>query len=278
MTRLSWLEIIAEAARIVESYDTGVTLRQLFYRLVSAGVIPNNRSAYCQLSSQTAKARRERGFPSLIDRVRAIHRHPTWDSPAAILNAARQQYRRDRTEGQTVSLYLGVEKAGIIEQLESWFGDLGVPILALCGYSSQTYVDDVRADIEAQERPAVLIYAGDFDASGEDIDRDFLDRVGGFDEIRRIALDAGQVKKYSLPEMAGKRTDTRAGGFVAKHGRLVQVELDALDPDVLRGLYQDAIDEFWDGDAYDAVLRIERTERNSIRVAIETDTEDEDEA
>jgi hypothetical protein len=262
--RRSWPEIIEEAARIVRSYDTGVTLRQLFYRLVSSGLIPNNRSSYTQLSSTTAKARRARSFPALIDRGRVIHRYQTFGSPAEAIRDTRSCYRRDRTEGQEVSIYLGVEKNGIVEQLQSWFGGLGVPILALGGYSSQTYADDVRDDIAAEVRPAVLIYAGDFDPSGEDIDRDFLKRVQGFDEVRRIALNIEQIEQYDLPEMDGKQTDSRASGFVAKHGRLVQVELDALDPEVLRGLYQGAIDELWDSDAYDAILKIEAQERASI--------------
>ena len=31
------------------------------------------------------------------------------------------------TEGQDVSVYLGVEKAGMVVQLQSWFGDRGHP-------------------------------------------------------------------------------------------------------------------------------------------------------
>ena len=54
-------------------------------------------------------------------------------------------YRRDRTVGQDVSIYVGVEKAGMVIQLQSWFGDLGIPILALGGYSSETYVQQVAA-------------------------------------------------------------------------------------------------------------------------------------
>jgi hypothetical protein len=234
---------------------------------VSVGLIPNSRSAYTQLSSTTAKARRSGSFPALIDRGRVIHRYQTYDSPEAAIQDTYSCYRRDRTEGQEIAIYLGVEKNGIVEQLQSWFGDLGVPILALGGYSSQTYADDVRDDIEAQMRRAVLIYAGDFDPSGEDIDRDFLKRVEGFDEVRRIALNTEQIEEYDLPENAGKKTDTRAGSFVAKHGRLVQVELDALAPDVLRGLYQDAIDDFWDYDAYDAILKTEADERARVRAA-----------
>ena len=217
-----------------QSYDTLVTLRQLFYRLVAAQLLPNTTNAYKSLSKYTAEARRAGTFPALMDRGRTIHRYQTFASPAAARRWLQAIYRRDRTEGQTVSLYLGVEKAGIVAQLQEWFGDLGVPVLALGGYSSQTYVDDVIADVAATKRPAVLLYAGDHDPSGEDIDRDFTARTDCWDEVRRVALTAAQVEQYALPPQPGKDTDSRARGFVERHGRLVQVELDALPPDVLR--------------------------------------------
>jgi hypothetical protein len=64
--------------------------------------------------------------------------------------------------------------------------------------------------------------------------------------IERIALTADQVDEYQLPEMPGKESDSRANGFRAKHGKLVQVELDALDPNTLRNLYQEGIERYWD--------------------------------
>ena len=79
----------------------------------------------------------------------------------------------------------------------------------------------------------MLIYAGDHDPSGEDIDRDFLERTDCFDEVVRVALTAEQVAAYGLPPQPGKATDSRAAGFVERHGRLVRVELDALDPNAL---------------------------------------------
>jgi hypothetical protein len=144
------------------------------------------------------------------------------------------------------------------------FGDLGVPVLALGGYGSQTYVDDVIADVRATGRPAVLLYAGDHDPSGEDIDRDFTARTDCWDEVRRVALTAAQVERYALPPQPGKDTDSRAAGFIARHGRLVQVELDALPPDVLRALYADAIAEFWNDDAHEAALEREAAERRTL--------------
>lgn len=41
-----WPELLEKAAVIVESYDTFVTLRQLFYRLVAAQLLPNTLNAY----------------------------------------------------------------------------------------------------------------------------------------------------------------------------------------------------------------------------------------
>ena len=275
--RLNWGEIVDQAAAIVSSYSTGVTLRQLFYRLVAAEALPNTTSAYQTLSAGTAEARREDGFPALIDNTRTITQLDFSDDPAEALQGLVLNYRRDRTEGQEVAIYLGVEKKGIVEQLWSWFGGLGVPIIALGGYSSQTYVDDVASAVEAEDRPAVLVYAGDFDPSGEDIDRDFDARTACFDRVVRVALNVEQIDEYELPPQLGKATDSRAGRFIARHGELVQVELDALPPDVLRRLYQDALDGFWDKSKYRAVLDREREERDRLEDFL-ADWEDSDSA
>jgi hypothetical protein len=268
MTRLDWKAITQRAAGIVRSYSTGVTLRQLFYRLVSDGTLPNTDVSYKTLSARTAEARRQGSFPDLIDRGRVIHRYRTFDSPQQAHDWLVDIYRRDRTEGQPWSVYLGVEKSGMVEQLEAWFGDLGIPILALGGYASQTYVQEVERDVLDQDRPAVLLYAGDHDPSGEDIDRDFISRVGCFDKVVRVALSAEQVTAYGLPPMPGKATDTRAKGFITKHGQLRQVELDALDPDDLRSLCQTALDGFWDMSAYQSVLEREEAEREELELGI----------
>lgn len=181
-----------------------------------------------------------------------------FDDPADALAAVTQAYRLDRTRGQDVSVYLGVEKAGMVVQLQAWFERLGVPILALGGYSSQTYVDQVAADATGSGRPAVLLYAGDFDPSGEDIDRDFIARVAIWHTVHRVALSAEQVREHQLPVNPGKATDSRAAGFIQRHGALMQVELDALPPETLRQLYTSAIAGYWDTSTYEAVIEEER--------------------
>ena len=115
--RLEWEPIIDRVAVIVEEYDTSVSLRQLFYRLVSEGLIPNTTAAYKTLSSKTAVARREGWFPASLDRGRTIHRYKSFASPGDAQDYLRAVYRRDRTEGQEYAVYLAVEKAGLVARV-----------------------------------------------------------------------------------------------------------------------------------------------------------------
>lgn len=274
MTRryLRWPPVLQHGVTIVGSYDTGVTLRQLFYRLVADETLPNTRSYYQTLSSYTAKGRREGTFPDLLDRTSRIERPSSYDGVDEVMDFVIDYlYRRDRTEGQDWTIYLGVEKAGLSAQLHSWFDDLGLPIVALGGYASQTLCDAVRRDIEKQARPAALAYAGDLDPTGIDIDRDFVARVGVFDKVIRVALTPEQVEQYRLPfsfdpeVMEKLEKDPRAAAFKRLYGGLQQYEVDALPPEVLRDLYRSAISEFWDEDAYNEVIAQEDDDVEQLR-------------
>src|SRR4051812_5015915 len=261
---LPWNDILRRAVEIVNVYDTGVTLRQLYYRLVSEGLMPNRQQSYKTLSSKTAAARREGWFPTLFDRTREIERYTSFENPEQALDWLLKIYRRPRTEDQEWSIYIGVEKHGLVTQLMAWFADLGIPVMALGGYASQTFVDVGASDVHSQGRKPALLYAGACDASGMDIARDFIERARIFDETVRVALNAEIVRDYTLPPMPGKVEDSRSASFMLEHGRLVQVELDALPPDDLRALYQKAIDEFWDEDSYKEAMRHEREDHELL--------------
>lgn len=139
-----------------------------------------------------------------------------------------------------------------------------MPIIVLKGYPSQTYVDNIARSVSADVRPAVLLYGGDFEPTGEDIERDLAERTGFvFDEIVRVALTRDQIDTYNLPPQPGKTTDTRAGRFMAEHGE--QVELDALGPDTLQDdLYLDRFADYWDEDTDLDALDRENDERELL--------------
>jgi hypothetical protein len=288
-----WEPVLIKAAEIVRSYSSGVTLRQLFYRLVSTstghggGILPNTVSAYRALSAFSAEARRGEfkgytgWFPSLIDPGSEI-REPGFDtSVVAARRYAAESYRRDRTTDQAQTIYIVVEKRGLSEQLWDWFSDYGLPVIALGGYASQSLCDTVRSDALSQGRPALMVYGGDLDGTGVDIDRDFAERAGFYNydaDTDRVALNYEQVAEYGLEQNTGKSGDSRSPAFVALYGSNFQVEIDALDPDDLRKLYAERIfgigwdpdyprdgdGGIWDWDAYDAIMVTEATERDAM--------------
>jgi len=248
----------------VESYTTGVTLRQLYYRLVAEELLPNLTAAYKALSRVTAREREHGTFPDLIDPTRAIEYPFYFDDAAEAQRWLREQFRLDHTRGQAWTIVLGIEKRGLEGLLTSWFGDRGLPVVALGGYDSLSHVQEVQRYVAQYERPAVLLYAGDFDPSGEDIQRDFIERVDFFVETHRVALTWDQVEAYDLPPQLGKATDSRAAAFRERHGQLVQVEVDALPPDTLQRLYTEQVDRYWDMSQYQVVCRREARERRRL--------------
>lgn len=266
MTRLDWTPIIERARQIARSYSTPPTLRQVFYRLVAAPNIPNTESAYKRLSAKTAEARREGWFPDLTDGTRDIEQ-PLWyrDTSTALADLA-DAYRLDRRRGQEAQVWVVVEKATLSMLAYSSVERFSVPVVPLRGYGSQTIIDRVSRSMWEDERPAIVFYVGDFDPTGEDIDRDFRARLG-FDSLdfERLAVTPIQITDMNLPPLPGKTTDSRAARFMERHGRLVQVEAEAIDPQVLGSLIGDAVEDRVDLSLWQSVVDEEREDRERLR-------------
>ncbi|MFE7267995.1 hypothetical protein ACFU9B_39325 [Streptomyces sp. NPDC057592] len=160
MPRLQWPSIVDRAADIVTSYDRvgGCTLRQVYYRLVSEGLIPHTAPTYRRLSSRLAEARRQERFPDLIDPLREVHVSPAWPDAGAFLKAAPDWFALDRTTGQSTALYVACEKDTLRAQLTGWLKRTGIPVLVVRGFGSQSYAQVVRERTARDPRPAVLLY------------------------------------------------------------------------------------------------------------------------
>ncbi|MFE2639522.1 hypothetical protein ACFXKF_32970 [Streptomyces scopuliridis] len=239
------------AREIVSGYgDLGCTLRQCHYRLVSEGLIPNTAPMYRRLSSQLARARREGRFPELIDTLRVIHVLPAWPDADTFLREVPDWFRLDRTHGQEHALYVAAEKDTLRQLLTGWLAPFGIPVLVVRGFGSQTYVDVVRQRTALDPRQAHLVYVGDFDCSGEDVERDWVERTGCWSSTRRVLLTHDQVRQYELPAAEGKRDDPRWPAFARRHAfdidHPVQWEVEALEPAELQRLVLAAVAPYVD--------------------------------
>ncbi|MFF4181523.1 hypothetical protein [Streptomyces sp. NPDC001750] len=82
---------------------------------------------------------------------------------------------------------MAAEKDTLRQLLTSWLAEYGIPVLVVRGFASQSYAEVVRRRTTRHGR-ATLLWCGDFDASGADIERGWVRRTADcWDEVRRCS-------------------------------------------------------------------------------------------
>lgn len=260
---------------IVDEYDAqgySLTLRQVCYQMVSRDIIPNNERSYKNLGNLISEGRLAGliDWNAIEDRTRNLRSRSKWESPQEIIDAVARQYHIDYWEGQENYVEVWVEKDALVGIVGKICDRLDVPYFSCRGYTSQSELWGaamrLRKRIGGGQSP-VLLHLGDHDPSGIDMSRDIVERLemfGAYDsEFRRLALNRDQIDAYGPPPNPTKLTDSRAGGYVERHGYECW-ELDALDPNVISGLIEENVLEFRDEDAYASVKRQEEEEREQL--------------
>lgn len=280
--RIDWKGVIIPKVKgIIGSYSYRPTLRQVFYRLVAALLIPNTEVTYKSLSRATVIAREERIINPLCfdDRVRtASGGDYGFDSPEGfveaqvdILRDSPSFYTRYLWESQEVLPIIWLEKDALFTPVSTIAEDYRIKVYAARGYSSFTAVYQAARGMTGY-KPVRILQLTDFDPSGEDMVRDLrtrLQRYGAEDfEVEKIALTQEQVSSLGLPPMPAKTSDPRYDNFAASYGEEA-VELDALPPDELESIVRKAIDNLIDREAWDAEIRKAGEEQEVIQSQID---------
>lgn len=284
--RPSSLTLITQANEIIEQYQADriqLTLRQLYYQFVSRNWLANSDRNYKNLGNVLSEGRLSGLVDwSAIDDLGRVPSIPSWDENLTTFIEQMKQYATayslDRWRGQEFYVELHVEKQALSSVLRPIADQFGVGFSMNRGYSSQTaFYDASKRFIEAAEagKHCVCIYAGDLDPSGEDMVRDFRDRMAVFGadvEIDKVALTMEQVRQYRCPPNPlktkdGDFSDARARGYVQKFGR-ESWEIDALDPKILRKIVSRALTARIDESAMIKVLAQEKRERAVIAKAL----------
>lgn len=232
---------------ILEEYGAQgyvLTLRQLYYQLVSRNIIPNNLKEYSKLSYLLVKARMGGiiDWSAIEDRLRRPDL-PYWclDIPDALEDTIRQ-YRLDRQAGQENYIEVWVEKDALSGVLRRTTEEYHIRLCVNRGYSSATAMYDAARRMN-RESSTHILYLGDHDPSGLDMIRDIEDRLrqfGCYPTVHRLALTGEQIEEYDPPPNPAKWKDTRAEKYIAEFGETCW-EVDALPPDVLSETLQHAI-------------------------------------
>lgn len=254
--RASTIRRINEVEEILDEYQSqgySVSLRQLYYVMVSRGTIQNKQTEYDNLGVLIVKAK-EAGYIDwniIEDRTRWMRRPSTWDSPADIIDSALASFAIDLWVGQTYRVVVAVEKDALVDVVGRPASALQVPYMSTRGYASSVAVhNDLKAYIMRNKRihdaVTVIVHIADHDPSGIDMSRDIEDRLYRYDtpdhyyKFVRLALNFDQVKAYNPPPNPAKMTDPRALNYIEEHGK-ISWEADALTPDVFHQLITEEI-------------------------------------
>ena len=276
--------LVRHANEILAEYEKQgyvLTLRQLYYQLVARDIIPNNVKQYNNLGVLVNNARLAcmMDWNRIEDRIRQPEANSHWDSPKDIVEQAARAFYRDHWDGQKYYVEVWAEKDAVSNIIQPVCSEWDVTFMANRGYSSASAM--YRASkrfIRAinQEREIMILYFGDHDPSGLDMDRDIRDRQAMFilgeggkytlpkNNFKRVALTWEQIMQYEPPENPAKETDSRAEEYIARYGN-GSWELDALEPNILAELVESQIRAYLNDTKFWAVR--DRQNKEAAKIA-----------
>jgi hypothetical protein len=244
-----------------------MTVRQVFYRLTTLGVIDKTENEYKQTVVRLLGKMRRRGlipYGWIADSTRWMRKPQTYSSLQQMLTRSAELYRRSVWDSQGVYVEIWLEKealAGVLYQVTAGWD---VPLMVCRGYPSLSFLHSAAEVIANQGKPTYLYYFGDHDPSGVDITRSVeegIREMAPAAEIHfaRVAVQPWQITDWGLPTRPTKTTDSRSKGFVGE-----SVEVDAIPPAQLRDLVRGCIVQHVDAPALERLGAIEEAERATL--------------
>jgi hypothetical protein len=277
-------ELLSFAYELLAAFHP-MTLRQLHYAIFSAARIPygNELSDYRRLSRATTLSRRRHRKAELngreltgeiphewmVDEIREAEMVNVWDDAAAYVETVRTAYRRDIWQDQPAYCEVWSEKATVLATLRPVTRKLGVMLRVCRGFGSAPMEGVIGKLFEGVEKPIHIFYIGDYDPSGEDIERDIHKRAqnasGKSFTITRLAIHREDIRRFRLPPQKIKDSDPRSAGFRKRHGKDAStVELDALPVEELRARVRSAIEGLIDADRWNRQIVVQEAELKCI--------------
>jgi sarcosine oxidase delta subunit len=216
--------LLGKVNDIIEDYSQQgykLTLRQLYYQLVTKNVIANNVKEFDKLSNLMTKGRLLGivDWYAIEDRTRSQYLPYYNIDPEDAIKDSHNHYRLDRQNNQGKHIELWVEKDALSNVLKRKTEYYHVHLMVNRGYSSTTAMyESYCRFLQALEKgeKVHLLYLGDHDPSGLDMVRDIFERI-----VRMLANQSGQLYKVveeceNIDDLLNKHYD-RIEEFESRH-------------------------------------------------------------
>jgi hypothetical protein len=264
-TRTEVVEL-QEAILAVCQLDHPLSVRGVFYRVMSAGAVEKSEKAYSAVQREVLKLRRSGELPYewIADGTRWHLKSPSWSNVEDALDDAAASYRRALWHDQDVYVEVWSEKEAISSIVSPITNAWDVPLMIARGFSSESFLWSTASTIRATGKPTIVYQLGDHDPSGIAAWKHIQTRLREFApdvdiHFQRIAVTEDQIEELSLPTRPTKTSDTRSKNFSGD-----SVEVDAIPTSVLTSIVETAILQHIDQDALEITRMAEESERQGL--------------
>jgi hypothetical protein len=254
--------------------DHPLTVRGVFYRVMSAGAVEKTEKAYAAVQREVLKLRRAGLLPYefIADGTRWQVKEPSWDSAQDALDDAVSSYRRALWHNQDVYVEVWSEKDAIASIVSPITDKWDVPLMIARGFASESFLWSTANTIRNQDedgKDIVIYQLGDHDPSGIAAWEHVQTRLSEFAPdaniyFERLAVTESQIWHYSLPTRPTKLTDSRAKNFVGE-----SVEVDALATSDLREIVENAIQSWIDPEQLRITKMVEAQELEGLQALLD---------
>jgi hypothetical protein len=269
-SRADVAELLSAIQTIIDGEEYPITVRHLFYRLVSLRIIPKTENAYHALVRHLSRWRRSGEVPweAFADSTRWHIRNQTFNGTTDALQRCKETYRRDMWATQPHYVELWLEKDAIASIVVDVADQFGVPIFVCRGFASLSSLHGAAQTFRGAKftgKRVTILHLGDYDPSGHAaanaIEDTLTEDFGCNIDFERLAILPGQIDRLHLPTRPTKQSDSRAKNWDGDEC----VELDAMPPAEMCALVEDAITDLIDPFEWEQMQKIETEERESLQ-------------
>ncbi|HEX9595419.1 MAG TPA: hypothetical protein VF982_00950 [Anaerolineales bacterium] len=247
--------------------DHPQSIRHVFYRLTDPRLpisVEKSEAGYRQVQIRLTKMRRADEIPYgwISDSTRRGYRTYTYDGAADFIRRVAGLYRHSLWENQPSTVEVWVESRSLAGVLEDDCEDLAVNLYPCGGFASITLAHEAAEEINARDKPAVIIYVGDYDPAGVLIDvsleQELRQHLDVPLEFTRLAITEQQIKDHDLPTKPRKAKDRRSQHV------LHTVEAEAMPAADMRRMVRQAVEAYLPAQALNIAKLAEAEERRTL--------------
>jgi hypothetical protein len=243
------------------------SVRHLYYAAVVAGVpgIEKDDAGYNKVQRQVLALRRSGAitYSSVVDSTRWQRKPRSYDSVEEALAATAAHYRRNLWATSSWRVEVWCESDSIASTIYKVTARWDVPLMVCRGYSSETFAYNAAQAWRSDDRVPVVLYVGDHDADGLNIETDLYTRLTAFYDSHidwmRVGVTWDQVEALDLPGRPPKRSRRRT-----PYPYPLAVEAEALPAGHLREILDEKISSYTDIRALDVLRVAEASERDLL--------------